>query len=70
MEKDKVNIAAEIGCNHMGNFDIALDMIKLAKEYCKVDIVKFQKRHLKEIELTKNSRLPHPNEKKFIWRLI
>ncbi len=63
MEKDKVNIAAEIGCNHMGNFDIALDMIKLAKEYCKVDIVKFQKRHLKEIELTKNSRLPHPNEK-------
>jgi len=63
LKKDKVNIAAEIGCNHMGNFDIALEMIKSAKEYCKVDIVKFQKRHLKEIELTKNSRLPHPNEK-------
>ena len=42
MEKNP-KIVCEIGCNHLGNFDIAMDMIKTAAEYCKVDIIKFQK---------------------------
>ena len=25
-------VVAEIGCNHMGNFEIAKELIKLAKE--------------------------------------
>lgn len=40
----KARIVAEIGCNHMGNIDMAKKMISIAKLYCEVDIVKFQKR--------------------------
>ncbi len=47
MKKPKV--ICEIGCNHLGNFDIALKMIKTAAEYCKVDVIKFQKRNNKEL---------------------
>ena len=43
MEKSP-KIICEIGCNHLGNFDIAMEMIKTAAEYCKVDIIKFQKK--------------------------
>ena len=39
-------VIAEIGCNHKGNMDIAKEMIITAKIFCKVDIVKFQKRNL------------------------
>lgn len=42
-------IIAEIGCNHMGNIEIAHDMIKMAAVFCKVDVVKFQKRTPKEL---------------------
>ncbi len=37
-------IICEIGCNHMGSFDLAKEMIKVASEFCDVDIIKFQKR--------------------------
>ena len=36
-------VVAEAGCNHMGNFNIALQLIEMAK-LCKADYVKFQKR--------------------------
>ena len=45
----KPKVICEIGCNHLGNFDIALKMIKTAAKYCKVDVVKFQKRNNKEL---------------------
>ena len=59
MKKPKV--VAEIGCNHLGDIKIAKRMILTAKVYCKVDVVKFQKRTpralLSEIEYNN----PHPN---------
>ncbi|MEO6686914.1 MAG: N-acetylneuraminate synthase family protein [Dyadobacter sp.] len=52
-------IVAEIGCNHMGNLDIAKELIRLAKD-CKADYAKFQKRNPKEL-LTKEQFIkPHP----------
>ena len=39
----KPKIICEIGCNHKGEISIAKKMIKVAKEFCNVDIVKFQK---------------------------
>lgn len=48
-------IIAEIGCNHQGNIETALDMIDILANYCKVDYIKFQKRTVK-----KDDR-PHPN---------
>ena len=39
---------AEIGCNHKGDFEIAKELIDLAKE-CKADYAKFQKRNNKEL---------------------
>lgn len=59
MEKPK--IIAEIGCNHKGDFEIAKEMIKTAAEYCKVDIVKFQKRCNKELLSPKEYNAPHPH---------
>lgn len=56
-------VIAEIGCNHQGNFENAKEMIKIAKEFCKVNSVKFQKRD--NIYLAnRNPKLyynPHPN---------
>lgn len=57
---------AEIGCNHQGNIELAKKMIKSLsnlKGGLKVDIVKFQKRTVKDI-LTKEQYIsPHPDEK-------
>ena len=38
-------IVAEIGCNHKGDLEIAKEMILTAKQFCKADFVKFQKRN-------------------------
>ena len=59
MEKSP-KIICEIGCNHLGNFDIAMEMIKTAAEYCKVDIIKFQKRNNKELLSKDEYFKPHP----------
>ena len=56
----KTKLIAEIGCNHKGDFKIALQMIKILKEFCNVDIVKFQKRDNKKL-LGNQYSLPHPN---------
>ncbi len=53
-------VICEIGCNHMGNFDLAKEMIKIACEFCNVDVVKFQKRSNNEL-LGKDYYKPHPN---------
>ncbi|MBQ8056563.1 MAG: N-acetylneuraminate synthase family protein [Paludibacteraceae bacterium] len=54
-------IIAEIGCNHKGDMEIAKEMIKTAAEYCKADIVKFQKRCNKELLSEEEYNAPHPN---------
>jgi N-acetylneuraminate synthase len=54
-------IIAEIGCNHMGQMDIAHEMIKVAAQFCKVDIIKFQKRTNLELLTPEEYGAPHPN---------
>lgn len=54
-------VIAEIGCNHKGDMGIAHEMIKVAAQFCKVDVVKFQKRNPKELLTPEEYRTPHPN---------
>lgn len=54
-------VIAEIGCNHMGNMEIAHEMIKIAISFCKADIVKFQKRTPRELLSPEEYDAPHPN---------
>lgn len=54
-------VIAEVGCNHMGQMDIARELIKTASIYCKVDAIKFQKRCPKELLTEKQYNAPHPN---------
>lgn len=54
-------VIAEIGCNHMGDMDIAKEMIETAVLFCKVDAVKFQKRCNKELLTKEQYEAPHPN---------
>ncbi|MDR1502835.1 MAG: N-acetylneuraminate synthase family protein [Prevotella sp.] len=56
-----IKIIAEIGCNHKGSMDIAREMIMMAATYCKVDVVKFQKRNNKELLSEDEYNAPHPN---------
>lgn len=57
----KPRVIAEIGCNHMGDMDIAKEMITTAAIFCKVDGVKFQKRNNKELLTEEQYNAPHPN---------
>lgn len=52
-------IIAEIGCNHKGDMDIALELIDTAA-HCKVAGVKFQKRCIRELLTDKEYNVPHP----------
>ncbi|WBL24856.1 N-acetylneuraminate synthase family protein [Zunongwangia sp. HGR-M22] len=54
-------VIAEIGCNHKGDINIAKELIKVAKIFCKVDAVKFQKRNNKELLTESQYNAPHPN---------
>jgi N-acetylneuraminate synthase len=55
-------IIAEIGCNHKGDMAIAKEMIITAASFCKVDIVKFQKRNNKVLLSKEEYDSPHPNQ--------
>ncbi|WP_417887312.1 N-acetylneuraminate synthase family protein [Zunongwangia sp.] len=57
----KPYVIAEIGCNHKGDMEIAKELIKIAKIFCKVDAVKFQKRNNKELLTESQYNAPHPN---------
>lgn len=57
----KPYVIAEIGCNHKGDMEIAKELIKVAKIFCNVDAVKFQKRHNKELLTEEQYNAPHPN---------
>jgi N-acetylneuraminate synthase len=54
-------VVAEIGCNHKGDFDIARKMVAIAAQFCKVDVVKFQKRHNRTLLSPEQYAAPHPN---------
>ena len=55
-----LKIIAEIGCNHKGDMEIAHEMIKTAAQFCQVDIVKFQKRHSKDLLTPEEYNASHP----------
>jgi N-acetylneuraminate synthase len=57
----KPYVIAEIGCNHKGDMEIAKELIKIAKIFCNVDAVKFQKRNNKELLTEEQYHAPHPN---------
>jgi sialic acid synthase len=59
MNFSKPRVIAEIGCNHLGQFEIALELIKLAKE-CGADYAKFQKRTPSELLTPEQYKTPHP----------
>jgi sialic acid synthase len=50
----------EVGCNHRGDFDTALEMIKIAAQIGKVDVVKFQKRNNRELLTPDEYDANHP----------
>jgi sialic acid synthase len=54
-------VIAEIGCNHKGDMVIAKELIHIAKIFCNVDAVKFQKRNNKELLTPEQYNSPHPN---------
>jgi len=54
-------IIAEIGCNHRGCMETAREMIMTAALFCKVDVIKFQKRTPKELLGEEQYNAPHPN---------
>lgn len=61
MNKDwsRPYVISEIGCNHMGQFEIALELIKLSKD-CGADYAKFQKRNNRELLTKEQYDSPHP----------
>ena len=54
-------LIAEVGCNHKGDFKIATDFINVAQNFCKLDYIKFQKRHPRSLLSRKEYNAPHPN---------
>ncbi|QIK49164.1 N-acetylneuraminate synthase family protein [Gordonia hongkongensis] len=54
-------VIAEIGCNHAGDLEFAKKMISVAKNFCEVDAVKFQKRDNKTLLTESQYNAPHPN---------
>ncbi len=55
----KPKVIAEIGCNHMGEMEIAKELILLAKN-SGAEYVKFQKRNNKELLTEEQYNAPHP----------
>ncbi len=56
---EKPKVIAEIGCNHMGSFEIAKELVLLAKE-CGASVAKFQKRDNKLLLTGQQYDSPHP----------
>ena len=58
---NKPCVIAEIGCNHLGDINIAKEMIKTIAQFCNADYVKFQKRNPRELLSEYEYNSPHPN---------
>lgn len=61
MQYRKPYVVAEAGCNHMGQMEIAHELINTAAIFCKADAIKFQKRCPKELLTEEQYNAPHPN---------
>lgn len=59
MDYIEPRVISEIGCNHMGQFEIAKELILLSKE-CGADYAKFQKRNSRELLTPDQYGAPHP----------
>ena len=58
---NKPFVIAEAGCNHMGDMEIAHELINTAAIFCKADAIKFQKRCPKYLLTPEQYNAPHPN---------
>jgi sialic acid synthase SpsE len=58
---EKAKLIAEIGCNHMGDIEIAKTMIDSVAGFAGVKCAKFQKRNNKELLSEEQYNAPHPN---------
>ena len=56
----KPYVIAEAGCNHMGQMEIARDLIETAARFCNADAIKFQKRCNRELLTPEQYNAPHP----------
>lgn len=54
-------VIAEVGCNHRGDVEVACEMVRIAAQFCRVDVVKFQKRTVRELLSPEEYARPHPN---------
>jgi N-acetylneuraminate synthase len=54
-------VIAEVGCNHKGDMAIAKELIMVGATFCKADVIKFQKRHPRELLTEEQYNAPHPN---------
>ncbi len=61
MNYKKPFVIVEAGCNHMGQMEIAKNLIETAAYFCKADAIKFQKRCPKELLTEEQYNAPHPN---------
>ena len=61
MNYTKPFLIAEAGCNHIGEMEIAHELINTAAIYCKADAIKFQKRCPKELLTPEQYNAPHPH---------
>ncbi len=59
LKYEKPMVMAEIGCNHMGQLEIAKELLDLAKS-CGCNFAKFQKRNPKEVLTPEQYSAPHP----------
>ena len=62
-------VVAEIGCNHMGNLNIAYELIDLAKK-AGADFAKFQKRDNKTLLSREEYDSFSSKSHKFLWIYI
>jgi N-acetylneuraminate synthase len=53
-------LIAEIGCNHMGDLEIAKRFIDVASSFCEIQNVKFQKRSNRDLLPPEQFDTPHP----------
>ncbi|MGI6082077.1 MAG: N-acetylneuraminate synthase family protein [Limnochordia bacterium] len=53
-------VVAEVGCNHRGESATAEKMVRVAADFCGVDVVKFQKRNPPESLTPEQYAAPHP----------
>ncbi len=53
-------LIAEVGCNHMGDVELAKRFVDVASTFCEVNHVKFQKRSNRDLLSEEEYEAPHP----------